>query len=270
MARFAHLSHSITNVIEWQVTFLTCAQTSIKGLNMSSGALFGRRLYAALIGPEVTDATIANLVDSCRVHEAYILGVVVNLHQIRLAAALLKDTDVAVIGAIAYPLGNLPTELKEVHIQQAIEDGARGIAAVMKMEALRAGNYAEAREDATSVAAVCRRSRIAGPQADLSIGFIANSASLSSVQVQQAARIALDEGAAYVTNTGFGVESKPEHVRAIRESMGNDLRIIAAGGCRTAEQAIEYVTAGADAIGTSTAFQIIEQLEALKMLRDAA
>ncbi len=230
---------------------------------MSGGALFGKRLYAALIGPEVRDATLANLVDGCRLHQAYILGVVVNLHQIHLASALLRDTDVDVIGAIAYPLGNLPTELKAVHIQQAIKDGARGIAAVMKVEALRAGNYAEAREDAKAIAAVCR-------EANLSIGLIANSASLSNVQAQEAARIALDEGAAYVTNTGFGVESKPEHVRAIRESAGEGLQIIAAGGCRTAEQAIEYLQAGADAVATSTAFQIIEQLEALRMLRDAA
>ena len=55
---------------------------------------FGKRFYACVIGPEVSDEVALKFIDTCRAYEACIAAVVVNLCQIRMAAAYLKEAGI--------------------------------------------------------------------------------------------------------------------------------------------------------------------------------
>ena len=226
---------------------------------MLTREFFYKRFYASLTGPQFSDHDLVKLIEVCRDHDFYIEGVSVNLHQISLAAARLKDSGINLVGSVAYPLGNLPTELKVIQIKEAIRDGAVEVHAVMKVEALMMEDYKSAREDARAMVEACSTIR--------PCALISNSAYLTENQAVQAARIALDLGTAYMTNSGFGQVTKQDDVRIIRATLGKEIQIIVSGGCRTAEQAIKYLTTGSNKIATSTPFNIIEQVEELLVLQ---
>ena len=219
---------------------------------MFSRDFLNKRVYASFIGPEITNSRLREFVRAVREHSDKILGIAVNLYQVRLAADLLQETTCMVVAPVAYPQGNLPTEIKVIQIQQARADGAHAVAAVMNIEALRANDFDAARNDAQQIAAASE---------GLAVGLIANAANLSDVQAFHAARIADELGASYVSGAGFGTHCSADEIRAIRIALGNRLQIVASGGCVTAGQASELLSAGADAIATSNALNIFQELQ---------
>jgi deoxyribose-phosphate aldolase len=63
------------------------------------------------------------------------------------------------------------------------------------------------------------------------------------------------------TSTGFGTSGATlEDVRLLKKIAGNELKVKAAGGIRTLEQALQMIDAGADRIGTSNGIAIINEL----------
>jgi deoxyribose-phosphate aldolase len=76
-----------------------------------------------------------------------------------------------------------------------------------------------------------------------------------------ACRLARDGGADYVkTSTGFcGASATVEDVRLMRETVGAEIGVKAAGGVRTYEAAMAMIDAGASRIGTSSGVAIAEQ-----------
>ena len=76
-----------------------------------------------------------------------------------------------------------------------------------------------------------------------------------------AAKICEEEGADYVkTSTGFGPGgARLEDVMLLRKTLSPKVKIKAAGGIRTFEQAVKFIEAGADRIGTSSGVKIAEE-----------
>jgi deoxyribose-phosphate aldolase len=56
----------------------------------------------------------------------------------------------------------------------------------------------------------------------------------------------------------FGKGATIEDVRLMRQTVGKDMGVKAAGGIRTYAEAIAFIKAGANRIGTSTATTIME------------
>ncbi len=76
-----------------------------------------------------------------------------------------------------------------------------------------------------------------------------------------ACKIAKEAGADFVkTSTGLFGGATVEDVRLMRETVGREMGVKAAGGIRTLQQALAMIEAGADRIGTSTAVAIIKEL----------
>jgi deoxyribose-phosphate aldolase len=174
----------------------------------------------------------------------------VNPSQVQLAHAQLATSSIEIICPIAYPLGNLPGEIKRVQIAQALQDGASGVAIVMAFESLRCGDFDAAARDVQQALDLMSPRR-------LSVGLIVNSAYLTDEQALQAARIASSIDAACIMGSGFGVGTTLDSVGKIRAAIGGSLYIVAAGGCRTAQQAAACLQAGASAIATSAALEIM-------------
>jgi deoxyribose-phosphate aldolase len=226
---------------------------------MLTNEIFYKRFYASLIGPQFSDHDLRDFIEACKNHERYIAGIAVNSHQISLAATFLEDSGINLVGTIANPLGNLPTELKVIQIEEAIRDGAVEIHAVMKVESLITEDLEGARKDAQAMVEACRKIKYKT--------LIANIPYLTENQSLQAAKISLEFGAAFMTTSGFGLATKFEDVRKIRDALGDKIQITSSGGCRTAEQAINYIKVGSNKIATSTPFNIIEELKGLMALR---
>ncbi|MBI3558971.1 hypothetical protein HY085_01115, partial [Candidatus Gottesmanbacteria bacterium] len=95
------------------------------------------------------------------------------------------------------------------------------------------------------------------------IKFIPETGYLTEEEIKKTAEIMADSGADFFkTCSGLGPRGATVgDVRLVREAIGNKLKIKVAGGIETYEQAISFVNAGADRIGTSHAVEIIEKFQ---------
>ncbi len=75
-----------------------------------------------------------------------------------------------------------------------------------------------------------------------------------------ACKIAKEARADFVkTSTGLVEGATVKNVQLMRETVGKDMGVKAAGGIRTLKDALAMIRAGANRIGTSTAVAIIEE-----------
>ena len=79
-------------------------------------------------------------------------------------------------------------------------------------------------------------------------------------------RIVHEAGAEYIkTSTGFSKSgATPEDVRIMAENRPDGLKIKAAGGIASLEDAEKYIAMGADRLGTSRIIKIVKSLEETK------
>lgn len=178
---------------------------------------------------------------------------------VSLAADILSGSKVKVGGVVSLPLGADTTKIKAASARQAIMAGADEIDMVADLAAVIEGNEKYLVEQFNSVLKVCRSMR---PEVILKV--IIESAALTREQKIFVCQIANRCGVDFV-KTGTGMNpaggATIEDVKLMKEYAPN-CKVKAAGGIRTAKQAIEMLEAGAEKIGTSSSIQIIEQLKA--------
>jgi deoxyribose-phosphate aldolase len=176
-----------------------------------------------------------------------------------LAAELLAGSKVAVGGVVSLPLGANSTKVKVAQTREAIFAGADEIDMVADLAAIIEGDSRYLLGQLQAVLKVCRSMRPA-----VVLKVIIESPALSDDQKIFACRIAQQARADFVkTSTGLHPAGGAtlEDIKLMRETAPK-CKIKAAGGIRTAEQAIEMLAAGAHRIGTSSSVQIIEEFEA--------
>jgi len=180
--------------------------------------------------------------------------VCVNLVYVKLAATLLKGSNVKVCSTIGFPFGITLSEIKALEAVKAVEHGAEELDMVINLSALKSGDYEAVRRDIAAVVNVKRLSK------EIIVKVIIETAYLTSDEKVIACRLVKEAGADFVkTSTGFfGKGATVEDVRLMRQTVGSDFGVKAAGGIRTYADAVAMIEAGANRIGTSTAFAIIE------------
>lgn len=183
----------------------------------------------------------------------------VNGRWVALAAEELRGSRVAVGGVVSLPLGANSTKVKALQAKDAIMAGADEIDMVADLAAIIEGDRKYLANQFQSVLKVCRSVRPA-----VLLKVIIESAALTSEQKIFVCRIASDCGVDFVkTSTGMNPAggATVEDVKLMKEYAPN-CRVKAAGGIRTAEQALLMLEAGAERIGTSSGVQIVEQYRA--------
>jgi len=119
---------------------------------------------------------------------------------------------------------------------------------------LKSRNYETVRKDIEIVVDVKRSHK------DVIVKVIIETGYLSDEEKVLGCKIAQKAGADFVkTSTGLVGGATVEDVRLMRETVGRDMGVKAAGGIRTLKQALAMIEAGANRIGTSTAVAIIEE-----------
>jgi deoxyribose-phosphate aldolase len=212
-----------------------------------------------LLKAEATQAEISQLCDEAVTYGFH--AVCVNGRWLSFAADRLTGTPVQVAGVVSLPLGADTTRVKVLQAHEAIFAGADEVDMVADLAAVIEADGPYLLHQLRSVLRECRSVR---PPVPLKV--IIESAALTHDQKVFACQIAQEAGADFLkTSTGFHPAggATVDDVRLMKET-APQCRVKAAGGIRTAQQAMAMVQAGADRIGTSAGVQIMNELNMMR------
>jgi deoxyribose-phosphate aldolase len=224
-------------------------------------AITDEKQLAGVIDHTLLDATARKeqIEQLCREAKTYGFHTVcVNGRWVSMAAELLAGSKVAVGGVVSLPLGAETTKIKVAQAKEAIFAGADEIDMVADLAAIIAGDTKYLQTQLNAVLKVCRSMR---PSVVLKV--IIESAALSHDQKIFACQAADRCGVDFIkTSTGLHPAGGAtiEDIKLMKETAPN-CKIKAAGGIRTAKQALEMLAAGAERIGTSSSIQIIKEFK---------
>jgi deoxyribose-phosphate aldolase len=200
-------------------------------------------------------ATKGDIEKLCKEALEYGFGCVcVNPIHVKLAATLLKGSKVKVCSTIGFPFGVTLSEIKALEAVKAVENGAEELDMVINLGALKSGDCEAVKRDVAAVVDVKRLSN------EIVVKVIIETDYLTKEEKVIACTLVKEAGADFVkTSTGFfGKGASVEDVRLMRQTVGSDFGVKAAGGIRTYADAVAMIEAGANRIGTSTAVAIVE------------
>jgi len=205
-------------------------------------------------------ATKEQIEQLCREAKTYGFHTVcVNGRWVSLAAELLAGSKVAVGGVVSLPLGADSTKIKVAQSKEAIFAGADEIDMVADLASIIAGDTKYLQTQLYAVLKICRSMRPA-----VVLKVIIESAALNHDQKIFACQLADRCGVDFIkTSTGLHPAGGAtiEDIKLMKETAPN-CKIKAAGGIKTAKQALEMLAAGAERIGTSSGVKIINEFRA--------
>lgn len=146
--------------------------------------------------------------------------------------------------AVGFPNGYATPEVKVFEAEDAIRDGADEIDMVINQGLAKEGDWEGVLAEIKAVKESCK-GRI--------LKVIIEACNFTDEEKIALCRVVSMSGADFIkTSTGFAAGGATvEDVRLLREHVSPDVRIKAAGGIRTFEQAQAMLEAGADRIGAS-------------------
>lgn len=185
--------------------------------------------------------------------------VAINSVPVKLCKKLLAGTKVHVGAAISFPLGQTTIETKAFETEKAIEDGADEIDYVLNIGQLKMGNDEYIKKEMETIVGICRKH-------DVLCKVIFENCYLTKDEIKRAALIAKEVKPDFIkTSTGFGTSgATAEDVRLMKETVGADVKVKAAGGIRDWETCKAMIDAGAERIGTSNSIKICNEFEEAK------
>ena len=203
-----------------------------------------------LLKPEATEPQIRQLCDEAKQYG--FASVCINPTHVKLCADLLKDDPSRVCTVVGFPLGATLPQVKAFETLQAVVDGATEIDMVVNIGALKNKNDDLVERD---IAAVVQAAHAGGAL----VKVIIEAALLTDDEKVRACRLAKKAGAEFVkTSTGFGPGGATTHdVTLMRQTVGPEMGVKAAGGIRTLQDAQAMIEAGANRLGASASVKIV-------------
>lgn len=204
-----------------------------------------------LLKPDATKSQVEALCAEARANR--FASVCINGVWVSTAAQLLAGSDVIVCAVVGFPLGAMHPEAKAYETRRAVLDGACEVDMVIEVGALKGGDYRLVERDIRGVVDAARQRRAA-------VKVIIETALLSRDEKIKACTLAKAAGADFVkTSTGFAAAGATvDDVRLMREVVGEQMGVKAAGGIRDTETAMAMIEAGATRIGASASVAIVK------------
>lgn len=199
------------------------------------------------------NATRSEVEQLCKEAKEYdFMSVCVNPYFVPLAKKELAGSDVKVCTVIGFPLGQMSTKTKVFEANDAVKMGADEVDMVINVSALKDQDYDYVRNEIHEIKEACEGKLLK---------VILECCYLSKEEIKKASELAKEAGADFVkTSTGFGKGgAKAEDVKIMRETVGPDMGVKAAGGIHTLADFKAMVDAGANRIGCSHSIQIMEE-----------
>lgn len=181
---------------------------------------------------------------------------VVNPTFVSLARRMLEGTNVKVCSTVGFPFGVTLPEVKAFEAEKIVEHGAEEVDMVMNVSALKSKDDDTVKKDIEAVVNIKHQHK------KVVVKVIIETAWLTNEEKIAACKLAKKAEADFVkTSTGFfGGKATVQDVRLMRQIVGKDMGVKAAGGIRTLKEALAMIEAGANRMGTSTAVAIIEEI----------
>lgn len=152
---------------------------------------------------------------------------------------------------VGFPNGNMTPASKEFETREAIANGAEEIDMVINIGMLKAG-------EVEYVADEIRRLKAA--VGDRVLKVIVETCLLTEAEKITMCRVVTDAGADFIkTSTGFSTGGATfEDIALFKKHVGPGVRIKAAGGISSLEDAERFVALGATRLGTSRIIKLLE------------
>ena len=182
--------------------------------------------------------------------------VAINSEPVKLCKELLKGTSIHVSAAISFPLGQTTLNIKLAETKQAIDDGADEIDYVINIGKAKMHDWDYIEKEMKSIVQICH-------QNNRICKVIFENCYLTKDEIKHIALIAKQVKPDYIkTSTGFGTSGATvEDIRLMKETVGNEVKVKAAGGIRDWKTCRAMIEAGASRIGTSSSLKILEEFE---------
>ena len=162
---------------------------------------------------------------------------------------------VPVCTVIGFPNGYMTTAVKEFETKDAIANGAAEIDMVINIGWLKDKKYDLLEEEIRTLKAAC---------GDKILKVIIETCLLTDEEKIKMCEIVTKAGADYIkTSTGFSMAGATfEDVKLFAEHVGANVKIKAAGGISSLEDAEKFLALGADRLGTSRIIKLLKKEEA--------
>lgn len=159
---------------------------------------------------------------------------------------------VKICTVIGFPNGNMTTAAKVYETKDAIADGADEIDMVINIGRLKGGDTQYVLDEIKQIRDAC---------GDHILKVIIETCLLSEEEKIKMCHIVTESGADYIkTSTGFSTGGATfEDVALMRDNIGDNVKIKAAGGISTLEDAVRFMELGASRLGTSRIVKLVKE-----------
>ena len=170
-------------------------------------------------------------------------------------AAEYADGKVKICTVIGFPNGYSTTEAKCFEASNAVENGADEIDMVINVGALKEERYKDVEEEIRAVKKACNGKILK---------VIIETCLLNRNEKAKMCDIVTAAGADFIkTSTGFSkAGATKEDVVLMKKHVGPGVKVKAAGGISSIEDAAEFIALGADRLGTSRIVKILKEEKA--------
>ncbi|MBQ3013343.1 MAG: deoxyribose-phosphate aldolase [Clostridia bacterium] len=152
---------------------------------------------------------------------------------------------------IGFPNGYQTTEVKVFETQNAIANGADEIDMVINIGELKARNFSYLIDEISQIKKAC---------GDKILKVIIETCLLTDTEKMEMCRVVTLAGADFIkTSTGFSTGGATfDDVKLMRDSCDPAVKVKAAGGISSLEDAQKFLDLGADRLGTSRVVKIVK------------
>ena len=162
--------------------------------------------------------------------------------------------NLAICTVIGFPNGNMTTAAKVFETEDAVKNGADEIDMVINIGMVKEGDYEGVLNEIRAVKAACKGKLLK---------VIIEACLLTEDEKIEMCRVVTESGAEYIkTSTGFSTGGATfDDVALMRKYVGEDVKVKAAGGIASVEDAEKFIGLGADRLGTSRLVKIMKQTD---------
>ncbi len=219
----------------------------------------------SLLHPTMDDKTLK---EGCELAKKYnVASVCIKPYAVKMAAELLKGTEVLVCTVVGFPHGGSPKNIKLAETKQAIEDGAVEIDMVVNIGKVLSEDWDYVKDEVKALNDECVQNN-----AILKVIFENDFLPDDKYKIKLC-EICNEVGVAFVkTSTGYGHTKQPdgsynykgatEHdLKLMRKHSNPEIEVKAAGGVRTLEDTLKVREWGVTRIGATATAAIIEAMD---------
>lgn len=160
---------------------------------------------------------------------------------------------VAICTVIGFPNGNMTTAAKVFETKDAVQNGADEIDMVINIGDVKAGAYDTVLDEICQIKEACDGKLLK---------VIIETCLLTEDEKIKMCEVVTESGAEYIkTSTGFSTNGATfEDVKLMRTYVGKDVKVKAAGGISSVEDAEKFIALGAERLGTSRLIPLLRDL----------